>query len=212
MNFESLVRFLGDEPIFETSVLLSGQANRADVQKQLSRWAGSGRLHQLRKGVYAFAPPYQKNKPHPFVVANALMRGSYVSGQSALAYYGLIPEHVAATTSVCSQRPAAWDTPLGRFEFRFVKRDWMKGYVRHEVAPNQFAFVAQPEKALLDLVHLQPGGDGPAFLSELRLQNLEKLNLQALAELAQASHKPKLIRAAGGIAELAEAESSYETI
>ncbi|NJM42531.1 MAG: hypothetical protein HC853_18225 [Anaerolineae bacterium] len=51
-----------------------------------------------------------------------------------------------------------------------MKRDWMKGYVRHEVAPNQFAFVAQAEKALLDLIHLQPGGDAPAYLSELRLQ------------------------------------------
>ncbi|NJM42530.1 MAG: hypothetical protein HC853_18220 [Anaerolineae bacterium] len=46
-----------------------------------------------------FAPPYQKVRPHPFVIANVLMSGSYISGQSALAYYGLIPEYVAATTS-----------------------------------------------------------------------------------------------------------------
>lgn len=212
MNFGELAHLMGAEPVFAASVLLAGKANRAAVQKQLSRWASSGRLYQLRKGVYAFAPPYQKNKPHPFVIANALMHGSYVSCQSALAYYGLIPEYVAATTSVCTQRPAAWDTPLGRFEFRFIKRDWLRGYAQHEVAPNQFAFVACPEKALLDLVHLHPGGDAPDYLRELRLQNFEKLDLPVLAELAQTSHKPKLIRAARVIAKLAEDEAGYERL
>lgn len=33
------------------------------------------------------------------------------------------------------------------------------GYARLEVAPRQFAFVASPAKALLDLVHLTPGAD-----------------------------------------------------
>ena len=212
MTFEELAHLMGEEPIFASSTLLAGQADRADVQKQLSRWSRSGRLHQLRKGVYAFAPPHQKTKPHPFVVANALRRGSYVSCQSALAYYGLIPEYVAATTSVGNHRPAAWDTPLGRFEFRFIKRDWLKGYAQLEVAPKQFAFVARPEKALLDLVHLQPQGDASSYLGELRLQNLEQLDLPALAELAQASHKPKLIRAARVIAQMSQAEAGYERI
>ena len=44
------------------------------------------------------------------------------------------------------------------------------GYDRLEVSPGQQAFVAWPEKALLDLVYLQPGGDSPGYLQELRLQ------------------------------------------
>ena len=42
-----------------------------------------------------------------------------------------------------------------------------------EVSPGQRASIATPEKALLDLVYLHPGGDNPAYLRELRLQNLE---------------------------------------
>lgn len=46
--------------------------------------------------------------------------------------------------------------------------------------PEQQALVATPEKTLLDLVYLQPGGDQPAYLRELRLQYLERLDLEAL--------------------------------
>lgn len=52
-------------------------------------------------------------------------------------------------------------------------------------------FIALPEKALLDLIYLQPRGD-PAYLSKLRLQAIERLHLDALARLAEASGSPKL--------------------
>jgi predicted transcriptional regulator of viral defense system len=213
MEFGELLRLVGDEPLFETSVLLAGEANRADVQRQLSRWVSTGRLHRLRRGVYAFAPPYLKVKPHPFVVANALVHGSYVSCQSALAHFGLIPEYVAATVSVCTGRPTVWDTPLGRFEFRHLKPAWLTGYAQVEVAPGQFAFVATPEKALLDLVHLQPGGDSPDYLQELRLQNLDRLDVAELQRMAETGHSPKLLRAAHAIADLArEDATAYQQI
>lgn len=65
--------------------------------------------------------------------------------------------------------------------------------------------------ALLLLVHLQPGGDDPAYLSELRLQNLAQLDLNRLTEDAGRSRSPKLKRAAQTIAELAAAET-YEML
>jgi hypothetical protein len=46
-----------------------------------------------------------------------------------------------------------------------------------DLGGGQKAFVATPEKALLDLVHLQPGGDAPDYLRELRLQNLDRLDV-----------------------------------
>ena len=56
--------------------------------------------------------------------------------------------------------------------------------------PGQRAFVARPEKALLDLVYLQPGGDAPAYLRELRLQNLDRIDLDALRNLAERARSP----------------------
>lgn len=126
----------------------------------------------------------QRTKPHPFVVANWVVRSSYVSLQAALAYYGLIPEAAPVVTSVTTRRPGRWDTPLGAYEYRHVKVELFFGYRLDEVCPGQRAFIAAPEKALLDLVHLHPGGDDPAYLQELRLQNLERLDVQALQRLA----------------------------
>ena len=213
MEFRELVEIVGDEPVFETGLLLAGEVDPADVRRQLSRWTAAGRLYQLRRGLYALAPPFQKVKPHPFLIANRMVRGSYVSCQSALAYYGLIPEHVPVVTSVTAGRPARWQTPFGTFEFRHLKIDLLRGYRLREVAAGQKALIATPEKAVLDLIHLHPGADAPAYLTELRLQNLEQLNPDELHRLAAHAGKPKLQRAAGFIAELATAEASeYETL
>ena len=54
------------------------------MRRQLDRWVKSGRLIQLRRGVYSVAPPYQADAPHPFLLANHLRKSSYVSLQSAL--------------------------------------------------------------------------------------------------------------------------------
>ena len=86
------------------------------------------------------------------------------------------------------------------------------GYERLEVGDGQWAFVAAPEKALLDLIYLQPGGDAPAYLAELRLQT-PALDLDRLARLAEGSGRPKLRRAAQSVAALARSQAAeYEMV
>ena len=206
MEFSRLLEIVGDEPVFETGLLLAGDVDSANVRRQMSRWTKTRRLYQLRRGLYALAPPYQKARPHPFLVANRLLRGSYVSLQSALAYHGLIPETVPVTTSVTTLRPARWDTPLGAYEYRHVKRQLFFGYQLTAVGVGQQAFIATPEKALLDLVHLQPQGDAPEYLQELRLQNLDRLDLDQLQSQVVQANSPKLRRAAARVIKLAEGE------
>lgn len=206
MGFRQLVETVGDEPVFETGLLLAGDVDPGYVRKQLSLWTRAGRLHQLRRGLYALAPPFRKVKPHPFLVANRLVPNSYVSAQSALAYYGLIPEYVPVTTSVTTARPARWDTPLGNFAFRHVKVEFFNGYHLEDLGNGQQAFVAVPEKALLDLVYLQAGGDSAAYLRELRLQNIERVDHDKLLHLADKAGSPKLRRAVERVREIASAE------
>jgi predicted transcriptional regulator of viral defense system len=105
MEFRELLTTVGDEPLFGTGLLLAGDVDPNDVRRQLSRWTAAGKLYQLRRGLYALAPPYQKTSPHPFLIANRLVRASYVSLQAALAHYSLIPEHVPVVTSVTPARP-----------------------------------------------------------------------------------------------------------
>ena len=212
MEFTKLLDIVGDEPVFETGLLLAGSLDSKDVRRQLSRWTKAGRLYQLRRGLYALAPPFQKVQSHPFVVANHMVRGSYVSLQSALRHYDLIPDIVPVTTSVTTGRPNQWETPLGHYSFRHIKTRLLFGYRLIDLGGNQQAFVATPEKALLDLVHLQPGGDAPEYLKELRLQNLEALNLDRLRHQAELASSPKLDRAVARVIELAQAEREYEAL
>lgn len=208
MKLERLLEIVGDEPVFEAGLLLAGDVDPGDVRRQLSRWVDAGRLHQLRRGLYALAPPYRRVHPHPFLVANLLVRGSYVSLQSALAHYNLIPEHVPVTTSVTPGRPYEWNTPLGSYLFRHLRKDLLTGYRRTLLAGGQEAFVATPEKALLDLLYLEPNADTEEYLSELRLQHLDVLDLGELRRLAERFGKPKLLRAAERVTRMAEAEAS----
>jgi len=213
MDFAELVRIVGEEPCFETGLLLAGDVDVRDVQRQLSRWTAAGRIHQLRRGVYVLVAPFQKIKAHPFVLANCMGRGAYVSCQSALAHYDLIPEYVPVVVSVAAARPNHWDTAVGSFDYRHVKRDLLWGYRLLELGGGQQAFVATPEKALLDLIYLQPGADDPDYLRELRLQNLEQINPDDLLRQAERAGSPKLRRAAVIVAELARAEvQEYETL
>jgi predicted transcriptional regulator of viral defense system len=207
MEFTHLLKIVGDEPVFATDLLLAGDVDADDVRRQLSRWVNAGRLYQLRRGLYALAPPFQRAKPHPFLIANRLVRGSYVSQQAALAHYGLIPEAVPGVTSVTTGRPGRWATAFGVYEYRHVKTGLFFGYRLAEISPGLRAFIATPEKALLDLVHLRAGGDDPAYLTELRLQNLDRLNLAALRGLADQAASPKLRRAAAIVAGLARDEA-----
>jgi predicted transcriptional regulator of viral defense system len=220
MEFTRLIEIVGHEPVFETALLLAGDVDPADVRRQLSRWTTAGRLYQLRRGLYALAPPFQKVKPHPYLVANRLVRASYVSLQSALAHHGLIPEAVPVTTSVTTARAGRWDTPLGAYEYRHIKGTLLFGYRLTNLGGGQQAFVATPEKALLDLVYLHPSGDALDYLRELRLQNLALLDLDQLQYQAARAESPKLRRAAASVVELAQAEAlaygtpalEYETL
>lgn len=190
-----------------SSLLLAGDANPAYLRRQLSEWAAGGKLLKLRRGLYAFAPPYQRIPPHPFLIANRLMPGSYVSLQAALAAYDLIPEHVAAVTSISPRRPGEWLTPLGNFLYQSMRPGLLFGYEQLAVAEGQTAFVATPEKALLDLIYLQPEAGVAAYVASLRLQNLDRLDLTTLEALGRRFNRPKLRRAVQAIA--AEAERAY---
>jgi len=209
MEFNSLLKIAGNDPVFETSLLIAGKSKPANVRLQLARWVTAGRVLRLRRGLYSIAPPYNQTRPHPFLVANRLQPASYVSLQTVLAYYGLIPDTVNRTVSATTGRPEELDTPLGVYEFRHVKPGLFFGYTQATFS-GQAAFVAHPEKALLDLVYLQPGGESMEYLQELRLQNLDTIDPVRLEQFAGRFESPKMRTAAKNIFALRDAmEGGY---
>ena len=185
MKWVDFLNLIGGEPVFTSALLRSGRVSDAKLRPQLSRWTKAGKILQLRRGVYLLASPYRKVEPHPFLIANYLRAGSYVSLQSALAHYGMIPEHVPVVTSVTTARPERLNTPMGVFSFRHMKHSCFFGYMQVEISQKQYAFIATPEKALLDLMYLTPQGERDLYLRGLRLQNFETIDTNTLEKAAE---------------------------
>ena len=198
MKFEELLEKTGDLACFTTGFVSAGQ-NTAQVRLQLSRWVQDGKVVKLHKGLYTLSEPYRKIKPELFSIANNIKRPSYVSLQSALSWYGLIPEFVPAVTSVTTGRPMVIETPSGRFEYRHISKNLFRGFRKVELSGRQEAFIASAGKAIFDLVYLTGGGDRKEFLEGLRLQNVEAIDKDTLRQLAEESGSPKLKRAVQNI-------------
>ncbi len=125
----------------------------------VSRAMKAGELVRLRRGLYVLADKFREHPSHPFAVAQMLLPGSYVSLETALAFHGWIPEAVYTTASIVPGRRVKEfrHERLGLFTFQplAVQRGSFLELVRRVEANGQGFLVAQPLRALLDLVCLR---------------------------------------------------------
>ncbi len=147
-------RFLNDRQLAE---LLGGtDARRYGL---VNRALKDGSLIRLKRGCYVMAQRYRRDRVHPFAIGQNLLPGSYVSFETALSFHGWIPEAVFVTASVSPGRKSQdvstpeFGTfsyyPLAINEYRFMTS------VDRVPVNGSIAFVAQPLRALMDLVALR---------------------------------------------------------
>lgn len=141
----------------QLSRLLDGTPQRR--YNLINRALLSGELLQLRRGLYWLCAQDQYKPLHPFVLAQGLQSGSYISLETALSFHGWIPEAVSLTLSVLpGRRHSQVDIPsLGLFRFyplALRAGHFLQAVDRHTFS-DQAALVAQPVRALLDLVCLR---------------------------------------------------------
>jgi len=155
-------------------------------RNNFGRWEKQGKLIRLRQGYYTF-PSYKGNGDAPYYFANKIYAPSYVSLQSALSYYGMIPEGVVQITSVTSRKTASFHNPFGEYIYQSVKPQLMFGYTieKSNLTNTWSMLLASPEKALLDLLYLNPQYNSEMDMQELRLDidfMQEELNVTRLDE------------------------------
>lgn len=200
MDINKLAGFVADNPVFSAEILRVGKADPRSVNVQLSRWKKAGKIIQLRRGLYMLNSPYVKLPAgYDLYIAGALHSPSYVSLHKALEYHSLIPEGVPVYTCVTTRRPVTVRNQVGEFVYRHIRQGLFWGYEKAETAAGDL-FVATPEKALLDLFYLDGVRISEPYLEELRLQNLETLDLERLGVFAQKAGSPGLIKAAEKLA------------
>lgn len=122
--------------------------------RQLDRWEKKGYLKKLKRGFYCFAEQaFDQNTL--FYTANKIYAPSYVSLETALKHYGLIPEEIFQVTSVSTKKTANFETPLGNFAYRQIKPSLYWGYKLVDFG-SQKILLADPEKAVLDYLYIHP--------------------------------------------------------
>ena len=110
-------------------------------------------LERVTKGLYIAGPALQAERPDPFLLANQILGPSYVSVESALSYYGLIPERVYTITSMTTKAARQYTTPVGAFTYTHLSLPYYSFGVRSvQLTKQQRVMMASPEKALLDKI------------------------------------------------------------
>ena len=137
-------------------------------RNNLTRWCGKGLLLKLRNQFYAF-PEYRQVPDFSRYVANRIYSPSYISLHSALSFYGMIPEEVVQLTSVTTLKTAKFENAFGTFHYQNVKTTLYFGYDIKMMQNGRGLLFATPEKALLDLLYLNPYYKTEQDMEELRL-------------------------------------------
>ena len=137
-------------------------------RNNLTRWCQKGLLEKMRNQFYAF-PEYRQEPDFSRYVANRIYAPSYISLHSALSFYGMIPEEVVQITSVTTLKPTKFENAFGTFHYQRVKRSLFFGYEIKTMHNGRGLMFATPEKAILDLLYLNPYYKTERDMEELRL-------------------------------------------
>lgn len=109
-----------------------------------------GKLISLKKGLYIWG---SSPLPEKLSIANILYTPSYVSVESALSFYGLIPEQVFTVSSMTFKTSKKFINTLGNFEYIKIPTPYYSfGIKRVLIRDGQFSLMATSEKALMDKV------------------------------------------------------------
>jgi hypothetical protein len=170
---------------------------------KITELINKGLLIQLRRGLYLPGPGLPVQQPEPFLIANHLFGPSYVSFDSALYYWGFIPEKVSTTISASHSSSKLLITAAGTY--RYIKLNpfyYPLGILSHELEKNQVCLLATPEKALMDkiietpMLQIRSLKDAQEYLTEdlrIDLSDLKKLDLDQMSSWIKYASKKKTL-------------------
>ncbi len=177
---------------FEDLCVFYPKEKRSNLRQYLSRWKTRGWLQSLKKGLYELTYPEGRGVPD-FFIANKMYAPSYISLETALSYYSIIPEVSMAVVSVTSKITRRFKNSHGLFIYRSIQPEAFRGYIIEK--HNGFnILIAEPEKALVDYLYFKTlrGGtfDKKAErIDQKRVEQLNKKKLESYAKIYQLSVK-----------------------
>jgi hypothetical protein len=189
MELIKLARDFSEAP-FSRHLILEMLKEYKRPNDKINEWVKSGQLIAVRRGLYIPGKQSNLTVPEPFLIANHLRGPSYVSLESALSYWGLIPERVFEITSVTLKTSKQYNTSVGRFNYQRLPSPYYAfGIESIQLSPKQTALIASREKAVCDKIILTSGvtlrsarQTKDFLLDDLRMDvsELQKLNTKMM--------------------------------
>ncbi len=157
----------------------------ANLKKELYRWRSKGLIVRLKKGLYELAFPQDMAIPD-MVIANKLYEPSYVSLETALSYYSIIPEVAMAVTSITTKPTRRFKNKHGLFLYHTVKYASFTGYYLEKMSGFE-VMLAEPEKAAADYLYFKERrGENVDFEAErFDKKIISKMNKKKLEKYAR---------------------------
>jgi hypothetical protein len=190
MSFRELLEPYSEEPI-SRQILMSLLKDYKRPYDKVNELVKQKYLVPVKNAFYVPGPASGLAMPESFLIANHLWGPSYVSLESALSYWGIIPERVFEIISITTKRANAYKTAVGRFTYLHASLPYYSfGIKSVQLTRKQCALVATPEKALCDKIIMTSGiilrstAQTKEFLLEdLRAEEemLKKLNLKQIS-------------------------------
>lgn len=189
MDFARLIKDYTSAPLTR-HLLLEILREYKRPNDKISELIKNGELVSLRRGLYVLGPKTDLPMPESFLIANHLRGPSYVSLETALSYWGFIPERTYEISSITVKPSKKYNTQIGRFGYQQLPTPYYSFGIRSvELTQNQLVLMASPEKAICDKIVLTPNVNLRSIkqtrlflLDDLRMDEnlLRKLNLEII--------------------------------
>lgn len=147
--------------------------SRSVAAVKLTRYKQAGYLISPRRSVYYLANEVEDK----FKIANKVYSPSYISLDSALSKYGLIPETVYTITSVTTKATREFTDDQTIYRYYRIKKEVFTGY--HKEGNTLWA---DPEKAVVDYLYFVALGKRE-LNDRLQLDKLDKNKVSVFANL-----------------------------
>jgi len=151
--------------------------------QRLVEWQKKGYIKKIIRKYYIFSD-LDIDENILFNISNKIYKPSYISFESAMSFYGFIPESVYSVTAVTTRKTYKFDTLTAKFSYHTLNKKLYFGYKTVNGKSGNF-LIAEPEKAIIDYLYINTHIRKREDIEEMRFNSIpmrEKIHKNILDE------------------------------
>ena len=160
-----------------------GVWDQQQAKKLITKLVGNGWLIRIKRGLYAISDFNNRGflSLSPYIVANLLVKDSYVSFESALSYYGMFDQWTNKVISIAKNRYKAIQLGSNEYSFINAKDQFFFGW-KEITIEGRVSRIATSEKALIDIIHFHKSKYSVDLVIEKLQEHRESLDIEKVCE------------------------------